>query len=219
MRGTGVGGEVAALLRAVLRKDEVAKAEDVDQGRVLDGALSAFLEFGIRRASMGEVARRARLSPATLYRRFAQKSDLVEAVAVREARRFVAEVDARIDHTASARQQVVEGFVAFTVGLKENALLTRLLVTEPEITLPMLTVRAAPFLALGRGYLAGLLRRLQAEGKVAEFDAEPAAEILARLALSLVLTPDGVIPVADSDAARRFADDHVTRLVGLPPAT
>ncbi|SDI37185.1 DNA-binding transcriptional regulator, AcrR family [Actinokineospora alba] len=188
---------------------------DLDQPEILDGALSAFLEFGIRRTSMGEVAKRSKLSPATLYRRFAQKSDIIRAVAIREARRFIDEVDARIDPGASAEEQVVEGFVAFTQGVRRNKLLTRLLVTEPEFTLPLLTTEAGPFLALGRDYLAGVTRRLQAEGKLGAYEPEPVAEILARLALSLVLTPDGVIPVDDVEKARAFARDHITALVRL----
>ncbi|MBC6450126.1 TetR/AcrR family transcriptional regulator [Actinokineospora xionganensis] len=189
--------------------------EDPTQPEILDGALSAFLEFGIRRTSMGEVAKRSKLSPATLYRRFAQKSDIVRAVAIREAHRFIADVDARIDQDASAEEQVVEGFVAFTQGVRRNQLLTRLLVTEPEFTLPLLTTEAGPFLALGRDYLAAITRRLQAEGKLQPYEPEPVAEILARLALSLVLTPDGVIPVDDVDAARTFARTHITPLVRL----
>lgn len=186
-----------------------------DQTEILDGALSAFLEFGIRRTSMGEVAKRSNLSPATLYRRFAQKSDIVRAVATREALRLIEDVDACIDTGASAEEQVVEGFVAFTQGVRRNKLLTRLLVTEPEFTLPLLTTEAGPFLALGREYLAAFTRRLQAEGKLQPYDPDPVAEILARLALSLVLTPDGVIPVDDVAAARDFARRHITALVRL----
>jgi AcrR family transcriptional regulator len=195
----------------------VPKGDDIDHPRILDAALTAFLEFGIRRTSMGEVAKRSKLSPATLYRRFAQKSDIVRAVAIREAQRFINEVDARIDPTASGEEQVVEGFVAFTLGVRRNQLLTRLLVTEPELTLPLLTTDAGPFLALGRDYLAAITRRLQAEGKVQAYDPEPVAELLARLALSLVLTPDGVIPVDDEQAARAFAREHITPLVRLTP--
>lgn len=203
----------ASLPRA-LRTEQQA---DADRDRVLDRALATFLEFGIRRASMAEIAKRAMLSPATLYRRFATKGELVQVVALREGRRFIAYVDRSVDHTAPAADQVVEGFVAFTVGIRRNALLSRLLVTEPDAVLPMLTVSAGPLLAMGRGYLAGVLGRLQGEQKLPGFDTEPTAEILARLALSLVLTPDGVIPIDDERAARRFAREHVTRLVGITP--
>ncbi|MFD8493179.1 TetR/AcrR family transcriptional regulator [Amycolatopsis sp. NPDC059657] len=201
------------LLQRILR----AVPDDADHGRILDGALAAFLDFGIRRTSMNEVAKRSSLSPATLYRRFAQKSQLVEAVAIREARRFVEAVDRSVDHDASAVEQVVEGFVAFADGLTRNRLLARLLATEPEVTLPLLTTQAGPFLALGRDYLAETITRLQRQGKVAAFDPEPPAEILARLALSLALTPQGIIPVNEPAAARDFAREFITPLLRLDP--
>ena len=194
-----------------------ADASDSDPA-ILDGALSAFLDFGIKRASMNEIAKRAGVSPATLYRRFANKTAVVEAVGMREARQFIAAVDQRVDRNASAREQVVEEFVAFTAMLAGNKLLRRLLVTEPETILPQLTTGAAAVLAVGRGYLADTLRRLQNEADLPRFDVEGVAEICARLALSLALTPDGIIPIDDEAAARKFADEHITALVRLPSA-
>jgi AcrR family transcriptional regulator len=191
-------------------------ADSTSDPAILDGAMSAFLDFGIRRASMNEIAKRAHISPATLYRRFANKTALVEAVVLREAREFVVAVDNRVDRAASAREQVVEGFVAFTVMLAGNRLLRRLLITEPETILPQLTIGAAPTLALGRAYLAETLRRLQEEEGLPRFDVDGVAEICARLALSLALTPDGIIPIDDEAAARKFADEHITALVRLP---
>jgi AcrR family transcriptional regulator len=192
-------------------------AVDDDHADVIDAALSAFLEFGIRRASMNEIARRAGISPATLYRRFAQKSDLVLAVGLREVRRFIAEVDARIDPSADAREQIVEQFVGFLVGLRRNKLLIRLLDTEPETVLPLLTVRGAPVLMLGRDYLADFIRRLQASGSITDFDAEPVAEMLARVSLSLALTPQTSMPLQDEQAAREFAREHIAVVFRLPP--
>ncbi len=201
----------ASLIEQVL----AGMLDEHHESAIIDGALAAFLEFGIRRTSMGEIARRGGVSPATLYRRFANKDAVVTAVVQREAGRFVAAVDARVDRTASAREQVVEGFAAFSTVLAGNRLLRRLLVTEPDTTLPLLTTEAGPLLAIGRGYIADTLRRLQTEHDLPDFDTEPVAEMFARLALSLALTPEGVIPVDDVAAAREFADRHVTALVRL----
>lgn len=190
-----------------------AEPEDGNQAKVLDAALLAFLDFGIKRTSMVEVARRGGLSLATLYRRFAGKSDLIEAVGLRQARGFIAEVDAavqrQIDSDASAEDQVVELFVAFLHGLRGNRLLDRLLKTEPEIVLPYLTVQGAPVIELGRDYLAEFIDRLQREGKLPQYDPFPLAEMVARNALSMALTPQTVIPLNDDAALRRFARDHV----------
>ena len=187
--------------------------EDRNQTRVLDAALLAFLDFGIKRTSMVEVARRCGLSLATLYRRFASKADLIQAVALWQARQFIDQVDAalqrQVDRDASAEDQIVELFVVFLDGLRGNKLLERLLKTEPEIVLPYMTVKGAPVIELGRDYLAEFITRLQDEGKLPEYDPAPLAEMVARTALSMALTPQTVIPLDDDVAMRRFARDHV----------
>jgi len=197
-----------------------AGPEDRNQTTVLDAALLAFLDFGIKRTSMVEVARRGRLSLATLYRRFAGKSDLIQAVGLWQARQFVEQVDAavqrQIDRDASAEDQIVELFVAFLDGLRGNKLLDRLLTTEPEVVLPYLTVRGAPVIELGRDYVAEFITRLQTEGKLPQYDPLPLAELVARNALSLALTPQTLIPVDDEAACRRFARDHVVPGFRIP---
>ncbi|MBF6175611.1 TetR/AcrR family transcriptional regulator [Nocardia blacklockiae] len=196
-----------------------------DGEQLLESALSAFLDFGIKRTSMGEIARRAGISPATLYRRFESKNDLIEAVGVREAQRFVAEIDKRVaeitgataaEPATAAEEQLVEVFVAFITLLARNELLRRLLRTEPDLILPRLTTDAGPILAVGRAYLADKLRELQKTNPALEFDADLVAEIMARLAQSLALTPDGLIPVGDQQAAREFARRTLMPMVGVP---
>lgn len=194
-------GRLLAMVRSV--------PADPDQATVLDGALDAFLDFGIRRASMGEIAKRSRLSPATLYRRFAQKSDIVQAVGLREVQRFLADVDRRVDHDATAEDQLAELFVAVCGGIRRHRLLRRLVDTEPEVVLPLLTTQGGPVLDLGRDYVAEFIRRLQASGAFEDYDAEPVAELFARLALSMALTPRSAIPMADDAAARAFARAHL----------
>ena len=189
--------------------DLIRAEPDDEQTAVLDGALSAFLDFGIRRSSMNEIARRAGISPATLYRRFAQKSDLVQAVGLREVRRFLAAVDAEVDPDLPAEEQIVALLMAFLSGLRRNRLLNSLLATEPETVLPALTIDGAPVLALGREYLAEIIRRLQATGAAEEYDPDPVAEMIARVALSMALTPDSTMPLQDDAAARAFARRHI----------
>jgi AcrR family transcriptional regulator len=181
-------------------------------GAVLDAALDAFIDFGVRRTSMGEIARRAGVSPATLYRRFAQKSDVVQAVGLREARRFLDAVDRHVDPGAPPEEQIVELYVAFFNGLRRHKLLQRLIATEPELVLPQLTVHGGPVLELGRDYVAEFLRRLQDDGALPRYDPVPVAEMLARVALTVALLPDTRIPQGPTDAARAFARQHVAAL-------
>ncbi|WP_063040440.1 TetR/AcrR family transcriptional regulator [Nocardia pseudovaccinii] len=185
-----------------------------DGEKLLESALSAFLDFGIKRTSMGEIARRAGISPATLYRRFESKNDLVEAVSVREAQRFVAEIDKRVQKVDGVEEQLIEIFVAVITEIAGNELLRRLLRTEPDLILPRLTTEAGPIIAVGRSYLAEKLRELRS-GADDDFDFELVAEIMARLALSLALTPDGLIPIDDVAAGRDFARRTLLPMVGV----
>ncbi|MFC8044294.1 TetR/AcrR family transcriptional regulator [Nocardia sp. NPDC057353] len=209
-----------AKLTRLLHLVRSAGPEDRNQTRVLDAALVAFLDFGIKRTSMVEVARRCGLSLATLYRRFASKSDLIQAVGLRQARQFVEDVDAalqrQVDRDAGAEDQIVELFVVFLEGLRGNKLLDRLLQTEPEIVLPYLTVQGAPVIELGRDYLVEFIGRLQREGKLPEYDPAPIAEMIARTSLSLALTPQTVIPFEDELAVRKFARDHIAVSFRVP---
>ncbi|MEV6769792.1 TetR/AcrR family transcriptional regulator [Nocardia sp. NPDC051030] len=207
---------VPAILQRILEKPR-AEGE-----QLLESALSAFLDFGIKRTSMGEIARRAGISPATLYRRFESKNDLVEAVSVREAQQFIAEIDKRVQEVSrndgAGNDQLVEIFVAFIINLANNQLLQRLLRTEPDTILPQLTTQAGPILAVGRAYIAEKLRALQESANVPDFDADLVAEVFARLAQSLVLTPEGLIPLGDEQAAREFARRTMLPMIGLQQA-
>jgi AcrR family transcriptional regulator len=194
----------------------VDDSDDAELAPVLNAALSAFLDFGIRRTSMGEIAKRSGLSPATLYRRVEGKDAVVWAVGRREARRLIERVDAQVDPGAEAREQIAVLSLAFIHGLQQNQLLGRLLVTEPEVVLPLLTTRGAPVLLIGRTYLAQFIRRLQDSGELPAYDADQVAELVARLALSMALTPQTCLPLNDASAARAFALAHVAPLFGLP---
>jgi AcrR family transcriptional regulator len=192
--------------------DAVGSALD-DRDPVLDAALSAFLDFGIRRTSMGEIARRARISPATLYRRYAQKSDVVMAVGLREARRDLGYVDQRVDPAAPPLDQLVQLHLAVGHRLRGNRLLQRVLATEPESVLPRLTLEAGPLLEIGRDYLAAFLRRLQADGHLPAYDVAPVADLLTRVAQSEILTPAATPPTEAE--TRAFVRDHLAPLIRL----
>jgi len=186
-----------------------------DRDAILDGALAAFLDFGVRRTNMADIARRAGISPATLYRRYSQKSDLVAAVGLREATRVLARLSDIIDTEATPLEQLTLLYTAVADQVRGNDLLHRLLATEPETVLPKLTVDAEPILEIGRDYLAGFLSRLQAEGHLPPYDVRPVADTLTRLTQSEMLTPskDPLTP----REVRAFVKDHLAPFIRLSP--
>jgi AcrR family transcriptional regulator len=189
------------------------EALDLTAERILDAALEQFVLSGIRRSSVADVAGRAGVTRVTVYRRFPRKDALVEAVVVRECRRTIAAVDARISPIAAAEERAVEGFVAMLGAVRTHPLVTRLLAVEPESLLRQLTIEGGRVIALGTAYVAEQIRRGQRDGELPAYDPEPVAEILARLAHSLLLTPHGVVPLTDEGAARRFAREYLAPIL------
>jgi AcrR family transcriptional regulator len=186
-----------------------------DHDPVLDGALAAFLDFGVRKTNMADIARRAGISPATLYRRYSQKSDLVAAVGLREAQRVLSRLSYVVDVEATPLEQLTQLYLAVSEQVRGNDLLHRLLATEPDSVLPKLTVDAEPILEIGRAYLADFLTRLQDEGHLPRYDVGPVADSLTRLTQSEMLTPSKN-PLTPKEA-RAFVRDHLAPFVRLTP--
>ena len=204
------------LLRQALEAAEVAR-EDATSQRILDAALGQFEDFGLRRTTMEDVARRAGMSRITIYRRFAGKDALVEAVLLRESSRFFTALDAAVADLPTTEERLVEGF-AFTLEyLRGHVLLNRLLGTEPDALLPFLTVEVGPILAAAREFLADRLGREIAEGRLPPLDVAVAGELLSRLVLSFLLTPDSVVRLDGPEAAREFARRYLAPSLRVAP--
>ncbi|WP_084960123.1 TetR/AcrR family transcriptional regulator [Thermoactinospora rubra] len=177
-----------------------AEAADETSERILDAAYARFVAAGLRRTTVDDVARHAGLSRITVYRRFARKSDLVDAVILRELRAFLRDFERAVSPLPTMADRVAEGF-AFTLrAVRGHPLLGRLLREEPETILPHLTLGAGPFLAVARDFLSAHLP-------------PEVAELFARLTLSFLLTPDSVVPLETDEQAREFARRHLVSLL------
>jgi TetR/AcrR family transcriptional repressor of uid operon len=183
--------------------------------RVAAAALDEFAEHGIRRTSMEDIARRAGVSRMTVFRRFASKQRLVEIVIAREVHRGMQELDLLWEDAETLEDRLAAGFEFAGRYVRGHPLFDRLLRSEPEILLPPLTLDGGPVLELYRSLIAN---RLQAEvnaGRAATTDLDGVAEVIARLAISLLLTRDGTITLDDPHSVRRLV--NLTLLPMLQP--
>ena len=177
-----------------------ALGEDELLDRVTAAALDQFADFGIRRSTIDDVARRAGVSRVSVFRRVASKQGLVEIVIAREIRRGMSELDAAWDGGQSLEERLVLGLSFAVRYVSGHPLFDRLLRSEPEFLLPLLTVDGGPVLALYRSLIADRLRVEIRAGRAATADVDVAAEVIARLALSLLLTRQGEITLDDNDS-------------------
>jgi TetR/AcrR family transcriptional regulator, repressor for uid operon len=191
--------------------------EDALFDRVAAAALDEFAEHGIRRTSMEDVARRAGVSRMTVFRRFASKQRLVEIVIAREVHRGMQELDLLWEGAQTLEDRLVAGFEFAGRYVRGHPLFDRLLRSEPDVLLPPLTLDGGPVLELYRSLIAD---RLQAEvnaGRAATSDIDGVAEVMARLAISLLLTRDGTITLEDPNSVRHLV--NLTLLPMLQPHT
>ena len=186
-------------------------AEKMEQ--ILDAASAQFESVGIARSTMNDITRRAGLARMTLYRRFANKQELVEATLLREAAWFLADLQREIDAHATVEDKLTEGF-AFTVEtLRDHDLLNRLLETEPEATVPHFTVQGAPLITAAAHFLAAEISRTVPDSRPYE-ELLVGAELTVRLVISFVLTPSTAIDLDDPEVSRAFARTHLGPLLG-----
>ncbi len=194
----------AARVLALALDPDVAPAADETSNRILDAALALSAASGLRNLTMDDVARRARVGRMTVYRRFASKPALVDALTVREARRCLARIAAAIDPAEPADERLAALFTTTLAVIREHPMLERLARLEPEALLSELTRDDSAAFRLVREFLVGLVRQGQAAGEVAEGDPEVLAELALRLGASFVLIPDSVLPLDDEAATREL---------------
>jgi AcrR family transcriptional regulator len=161
--------------------------------RILDAAQRLVFRTGARKMSLSDVATLAGVSRPTIYRYFASKEELIDALGKRERRRF----DAAMDHAMSgvvgpARLEAAVDVIATFV---EAQLPGRLLDLEPTFAHDQMA-QALPMLAEG---LMEVMGRCAREGALATaVDPRDLAGAIARTAWSHYMFPD-----VDRAAARR----------------
>jgi TetR/AcrR family transcriptional regulator, repressor for uid operon len=191
--------------------DAVAGIDDEDEtrARLLDAAYEQFCRVGIQRCTMEDVARRARVSRVTVYRRFATKSALVEEVVRREFRRYFDQFLLDIGRAETVADRVVVGFVSSLRALRRNPLIGGLMAAEPDLVTPSMISDGGQTLATVRRFLAGQLRREQRAGHVpGELDTDLAAEMMVRVSASFLAIPSEIVDLDDeaqlAAVARQF---------------
>ena len=173
-----------SILEAQGRADEF----DDYAERILEAAEAQLREFGLRRTSLDRIAKAAGVSRVTLFRRFANRDALLGAVILRDGRRFIAEFDAALPKSGPPEDRFVVGIVTAARLLTSNSLIARLLETDPEDVLPVLTTQAEAYLSISRAYVASVLANSRDQGMAINGDVEALAEVFVRLAHSFLLS-------------------------------
>lgn len=107
--------------------------------RILDAAVEVAALHGLRRLSVAEVAKRAGISRPTLYKHFESKDALVAAAVQRAAVGMVDAVHDVVVGIDDPREALEAGVLLALRLVRDHPLLDRVVRTEPETLIPLLT--------------------------------------------------------------------------------
>ncbi len=174
---------------------------------ILDAAEQCVERYGLRRLSMADVAGAAGVSRRTLYNRFGDRSQLVDAVVERAADRFVAASEATVDRRRTLATQVAEA----AVYIREHGDLG-----DPESLFGAVAAANAPHhVDRWVGFRQPRLAAAAARGVIRPgLDHRRAGEWIVRLLLSFAVMPSAAVDLDDPDDIRSFVRDHLVRGLG-----
>ncbi|MFV8230023.1 TetR/AcrR family transcriptional regulator [Mycolicibacterium peregrinum] len=173
---------------------------------ILDAALVEFERHGFRRVALDDVAKRAGVSRTTIYRRFANRDELVGAVIERENVALFADIAQELKTAKPQSNYYVEAFTLSILRFRRHRVLNQMIVDEPALAMELMHRHYGA--AVTR--MANALRVIFPPGFV-ELIGEPAVDDLADTILryaAMVLLLPSVEPLQTPDDIRAFATKH-----------
>jgi AcrR family transcriptional regulator len=168
-------------------------ANAVPDQQILDAAYELLLDVGMRRVSMADIARRAGVSRATLYRRFPNVASILGALTTREFALVGTKAFAR--PAKDARTTAVSAVVATVRAVRTHPLLRKIIEVDPEFLLPYLLERRGTSTQVQLDQLAAALKSTDGSVRRGDRAAQARAVWLAAWAFTLtapVLADDAV---------------------------
>ncbi|MET9487945.1 TetR/AcrR family transcriptional regulator [Nocardia sp. NPDC006630] len=173
---------------------------------ILDAARACVAEFGVRRTTLTEVARRAGVSRPTVYRRWADTGSLVADLLVRELHEIIADA---VPAGGNARARLVAAIVGGGAMMRRNPLFAKIFRTDADVMLTYVFERLGRNQRALIGMFADGIREGHRDGSIRHGDAERQAAMLLLLAQSAVQSAGTVVDFLDSD----HLDIELTRAI------
>ncbi len=190
--------------RTILREQE---------SRIVDAAAAEFRRAGVKQADIERIARDAGVSRATVYRRFANRDELLAEVIARVRRRLLGKVADRVEGL-DAKSVVVEAFTLAMIDIRHDALLQQIRWDSPKTVDALFGLSSPQVQDMIDEFGERIAVTLRSAG-AAMPDAElrQAAEVLVRLAISLMSARSTTLDTDKESAVRAFAGTFLAPMI------
>jgi AcrR family transcriptional regulator len=178
--------------------------------RVLEGGLVSIGRHGLARTTVDDVAQASGVSRATIYRHFpGGRDEIVRDTVAWEMGRFFTALGEAVAAAPDLCVLLEDALVFARKALGRHMVFQRVVQTEPERLLPLLTVESFRILPLIGGFLVPYLERERSEGRLREgADVDRTADYIARMVLSCI-GATGVYDLDDRDEVRLLVREQL----------
>jgi AcrR family transcriptional regulator len=159
--------------------------------RLLAATYRCVERFGMGKTTIEDIVKESGVSRATIYRQFAGgRDELLRETVAWELTNYFNRLADQVRDAPSLDELLRRGLAFAHRSVAEHAVLRKVMDTEPERLLPLLTTESAKTLPFIADFLLPYLRREADAGRLRPgVDIDRAAEYLARSILSLIGAP------------------------------
>jgi AcrR family transcriptional regulator len=166
------------------------------EARILDAAAACVLAYGVERTTLTEIARRARVSRPTIYRRWPDiRFVLAELLTMR-----IAGVLDDVPDRGSDREALVARIVAASEHLRNDEVIMSVLHKAPNVAMVYITERLGTSQQILIDTLAQAIKLAQDDGSVRAGEPRHLAAMCLLITQSAIQSAQMVAPILDSEA-------------------
>jgi AcrR family transcriptional regulator len=164
--------------------------------RILDAAAYCVIAYGVDRVTLAEIARRARVSRPTVYRRWPDIRSVLAALLTMRITGALDEVPSR----GVGREVLVERIVAVAEHLRRDDVVMSVLRKAPDLAMVYIAERLGTSQQILIDAFAADLKLAQEEGSVRAGDPRQLAAMCLLITQSTIQSGQIVAPILDADA-------------------
>ncbi|WP_216209934.1 TetR/AcrR family transcriptional regulator [Amycolatopsis aidingensis] len=155
---------------------------------LLDAARECVLATGVRRTTLAEIARTAKVSRMTLYRRFPDVRSILAALMTREFTGLLRRTSKQAGTAATARERLVHSSVSGVRALVADPLMRTVLDLDAEMIMPYVVQRLGATQRLAEEVIDALIAAGHADGSIRKGDRVVQARAFLLVVQSFVLS-------------------------------